>query len=284
MITDKIQKAFPKLRKSEQQAARYMLEHTEEMERISLEKLAKKANVSQPTILRTLKAVGYTGFKEAKIAFTEERMQKRREECYDILGMQLEKSDEIADVPGIIIGNTINLLQDSLQTISAKSIEKAVKAIEKATRVCIFSVENSNTVSMDLLTKLSYLGINCEFNTDYYLQSIGAGHMKKGEVAIGISYTGTSKNTVDMLKQAKNKGATTIAITNFTDTPLIKYAEIVILTSNKQLLYGNDIFSRTIHLAVVDMLYMGLVVNQYEKYEQRLKESGQMIKDRSLRE
>ncbi len=280
MITDKIQKAFPKLRKSEQQVAHYVLEHTEEMERISLEQLAKKADVSQPTVLRMLRAVGYTGFKEAKIAFTEERMQRKKEEHYDILGMQLEKSEKVEDVPGIIIGNTIGLLQDSLQTISAKNIEKAVKAIEEATRVCIFSVENSNTVSMDLLTKLSYLGIHCEFNADYYLQSIGAGHMKKGEVAIGISYTGTSKNTVDVLRHAKKNGAKTIAITNFTDTPLIKYADIVILTSNKQFLYGSDIFSRTIHLAVVDMLYMGLVVNNYEKYEKCLKESGQMIQDR----
>ena len=280
MITDQIQKAFPKLRKSEQQVARYMLEHTEEIEGISLEQLAKKARVSQPTVLRMLKAVGYTGFKEAKVAFIEQRLQKKNSEHYDIMGMQLEKSGQIADVPGIVIGNTIRLLQDSLQTISAKHIEKAVKAIEEATRVCIFSVENSNSVSIDLLTKLLYLGIHCEFHGDYYLQSIGAGHMKKGEVAIGISYTGTSRNTVDVLKQAKKSGATTIAITNFTDTPLIKYADIVILTSNKQLLYGNDIFSRTIHLAVVDMLYMGLVVSQYEKYEQRLKESGCMIRDR----
>ena len=147
MISDQIQQTFPKLRKSEQQVAKYMLEHTEEMERISLEQLAKKAEVSHPTVLRMLKAVGYTGFKEAKIAFVEERIQKNKSEHYDILGMQMEKSGRIEDVPGIVIGNTIRLLQDSLQTISAKDIEKA-------TRVCMFSVENSNSVSMDLLTKL----------------------------------------------------------------------------------------------------------------------------------
>lgn len=180
MITHQIQKTFPKLRKSEQQAAQYILEHTEQIEQISLEQLAKNANVSQPTILRMFKAVGYNGFKEAKVAFIEERMQK-------------------------------------------------------------------------------------------------------GEVAIGISYTGTSQNTVDVLKQAKKSGATTIAITNFTDTPLLKYADIVILTSNHQLLYGNDIFSRTIHLAVVDVLCMGLVVNDYDKYQERLKESGRMIQSRKYK-
>ncbi|MGN0153335.1 MAG: MurR/RpiR family transcriptional regulator [Lachnospiraceae bacterium] len=280
MITKRIKEAFPKLRKSEQRAATYILEHRDEIERISLEQLAKKADVSQPTVLRMLKAAGYNGFKEAKFALVEERLQQEGSETYDILGMELDKSNQIEDVPGKIIRNTIKLLEDSLLAISAKELKKAVRAIEKAEKVCIFSVENSNTIAVDLLTKLLYLGIDCEFNEDYYLQSIRAGHMNEGDVAIGISYTGTSRNTVDVLKQAKKSGAVTIAITNFMNTPLTKYADIVILTSNKQFLYGNDIFSRTIHLAVVDMLYMGLIIENYDKYEARLKESGNMIKTR----
>ena len=60
-----------------EQLCSHRTEHTKEMERISLEQLAKKAEVSQPTVLRMLKAAGYTGFKEAKIAFVEERMQKK---------------------------------------------------------------------------------------------------------------------------------------------------------------------------------------------------------------
>lgn len=280
MITEQIQEAVPKLRKSEQKAATYMLEHSEEMEKISLEQLAREAKVSQPTVLRMLKAVGYSGFKEAKVAFIEERLQKREGRENSVLGMQLQKGDQIEDVPGKIIGNTIQLLQDSLQAISAKALKKAVNAIENAEKIVIFSVENSNTIAVDLMTKLLYLGIDCEFNEDYYLQSIRAGHMREGELAIGISYTGTSKNTVDVLKLAKKSGAVTIAITNFTDTPLVKYADIVILTSNKQFLYGDDIFSRTIHLAVVDMLYTGLIINKYDKYRKRLKDSGRMIQSR----
>ena len=106
-----------------EQLCSHRTEHTKEMERISLEQLAKKAEVSQPTVLRMLKAAGYTGFKEAKIAFVEERMQKKNREHYDILEMQMEKNGRIEDVPGIVIGNTIRVLQDSLQTISAKAIE-----------------------------------------------------------------------------------------------------------------------------------------------------------------
>ena len=280
MITEKIKIVFPKLRKSEQRVAKYILENSYEIENISLDKLAKRADVSQPTVLRMLKACGYNGHKEAKLALIEERLQREGGQIYDGFGIEFEKNNRIEDVPGKVIQHTMKILEDSLQAVSAKELKKAVRAIEGARKVCIFSVENSNSVAMDLMIKLLYLGIECEFNEDYYLQSIRAGHMKEGETAIGISYTGTSKNTVDVLKQAKKCGATTIAITNFSDTPLEKYADIVILTSNKQFLYGKDIFSRTVHLAVVDMIYMGLIIENYDKYESRLKESGKMIKNR----
>ena len=285
MISKEIQNAFPTLRKSEQKAAKYMMDHADQMEKITLEELARGAEVSQPTVMRLLKAVGYQSFKEAKVAFIEERLQKAgQKEKYQIFGMPIDKNDRIEDVPAKVIRNTIQLLEDSLQAISAKSLKKAVRAIERAERVCIFSVENSNAVAEDLLTKLKYLGIHCEFQTDYYLQSITAGHMTEKDVAIGISYTGTSQNTVDVLRQAKKAGATTIAITNFLDTPLIGQADIVILTSNEQLLYGDDIFSRTIHLAVVDMIYMGLLVDDYEKYTKEMSESSKLIAPRSYGE
>lgn len=284
MITEEIRNTFPKLRKSEQKAAQYMLEHPERMETISLDEAARVMGVSQPTIMRMLKSVGYQGFREAKVAFVEERMKKSGGETGDVLSLAIDKTDQIEDIPAKVIGNTIRLLEDSLQAISAKSLKKAVRAIEAANRVCIFSVENSNSIANDLLTKLIYLGIRCEFNEDYYLQSICAGHLQKGDVAIGISYTGTSKNTVDVLAQAKKSGATTVAITNFLETPLVQYADIVILTSNRQLLYGNDIFSRTIHLAVVDMIYMGLLLNHYDKYTQQIQRSSGLISERKYNE
>ena len=283
MVKDDIRIAFPKLRKSEQRAAEYMLEHMDEMESMTLAQLAEAAAVSQPTVLRMLRRSGYEGFREVKIAVLKDRIRENnvRDGVRDsVLGMPFHKGEKIEDVPGRIVGNTIELLQDSLKSISAKELAKAVAAIDRAGRVGIFSVEDSNSVAIDLQTKLMYLGIACEYNCDYYLQSIQAGHMSPGDVAIGISYTGTSINTVDVLRSAKNRGATTIAITNFVDTPLAETADIMILTSDRQFLHGHDIFSRTVHMAVVDMIYVGLMALDYDRYSGHLEKSGDMISTR----
>lgn len=283
MVADDIRAAYPKLRQSEQMAATYMLDNMENLENMTLAMLADAANVSQPTVLRMLRRAGYDGFREVKIAALKDKVKAERpadDGQRNMLGIPFHRGEKVEDVPSRIIGNTIELLQDSLKAISSKELEKAVDAIARTEQVHIFSVEDSNSVAIDLQTKLMYLGISCEYNCDYYLQSIQAGHLTANDVAIGISYTGTSINTVDVLRSAKNRGAITIAITNFTDTPLSEVADIMILTSDRQFLQGNDIFSRTLHMAVVDMIYVGLIVTDYDKYSGRLEKSGRLISTR----
>lgn len=56
-------------------------------------KMAKGAEVSEATVIRMLKAVGYKSFKEIKIAFVEERMKKKEidEANRGILGISMKK-------------------------------------------------------------------------------------------------------------------------------------------------------------------------------------------------
>ncbi len=101
--------------------------------------------------------------------------------------------------------------------------------------------------------------------------------MEKGDLAIGISYSGCSISTVDAMRIAKKAGAKTIAITNFENTLLEKYADIVLVTSNQHFLYGDAIFSRVSQLAVVDMIYTGVLLSDYDRYTKILDRSSKII-------
>ena len=97
---------------------------------------------------------------------------------------------------------------------------------------------------------------------------------------MGISYSGESKDTVDVMKTAKKAGATTIAITNFKDSPISRYADILICTSQEQFIYGNAIFSRIPQLQIVDMLYMGIIASDYDRYVKILDRGEKMVRER----
>lgn len=274
-----ITKNYRNLRPSEQKVADYLLRCPEDPESLTLTEVSAGAGVSQPTVLRFAKAMGYDGFKELKAAVMEDRIRRKMEteDFSPLYGFPIGKDDLITEVPAKVIGTTIHVMQEILKSISMKEFIHAVDLIVGADSIAIYGVENSLCTVQDLRTKLLYLGLKCQSSADAYLQQIGAANLTDKDVLIGISYSGSSRSTVEVMHIGKKAGAKTIAITNFEDAPISKYADVVICTSTEQFLYGDAIYSRSSQLAVVDMLYMGVILSDYEKYTKVLDKNSKMI-------
>lgn len=281
-IAFQIKSAYQDMRPSEQQVADYLLNHREQVATMSLKELAKKSKVSEPTIVRMVKAVGFSGFKELRDALIREAARKSDEtELQAFFGYHVKKEDKVSEIPEKITANTIEVMKDTLKSISVRDFQKVIEAIAKADKIQIFAVENSDATASDLNTKLTYLGLDCRYARDYYLQRIGAGYLTEKDVAIGISYSGCSRDTVDAMREAKKRKAKTIVITNFRDSLITKYADFILCTSQEQLMYGDAIFSRVSQMMIVDMIYTGLITSNYDTYAKRLDCSGRIIRDKA---
>lgn len=277
-----IETKYGDMRTSEQKAADYIMQNFEQVPRMSLGNLAKGGGVSQPTVLRMLKAIGFPGFKEFRYAVLEELARLEKDvPTSPLYGYSLSKEDRLEDIPGKIVTTTSRLMEENLKNISMKTYRKVIEVLKNARMIDIYSVENSNVIARDLLTKLLYLGLNCRHMDDIYHQRICASNLTKEDAAIGISYSGCSQDTVETMKEAKKSGATTIVITNFKDSLISRYADLLICTSQQQLFYGDAIFSRTTQLMLVDMIYMGLLVSDDQEYEKRLDRSSKVIQNKA---
>ena len=157
-------------------------------------------------------------------------------------------------------------------------------AILEAENIVLYGVENSICTVNDLLTKLTYLGLNCRTYTDYYLQNVSARNLTRKDLAIGISYSGYSKNTVEMMQVAKKAGARTLVLTNFENALIAKYADILLCASHRQFFYGDTIFSRISQLALVDMLYAGVLNRNYPVLSKKLKKTSEIVSQRAYSE
>lgn len=275
-----IQKKHSELSKSEKVAADYILNYKNNYENLSISKMSEKANISQPTIIRFARALGYKGFKELKYALLQNSTAPKKLNPMD--GFELTGIEKVEDIPAKITATAISLLETSLKSISSSDFSRLINILKKAENITIFAIENSSVVAMDLIVKLSYLGFNCTYNSDPYLQKVNASNLKKGSVAIGISYSGYSSITVENLKTAKKAGATTVALTNFNKAPISKFADITIYSSNRQYFYGDAIFSRTAQLAIIDMIYIGLITSDYNKYTKKLDKNKELIQNLDL--
>lgn len=275
-VNFRIKTIYNILRPSEKKVADYILAYIGSYKEISMISIAKITGVSQPTIMRFVKAIGFDSFKQFKYELVKSNLKS-----IDLLyGFSINRDDNIKDIPSKIAATITKMIEDSLKSISINNYLQTIELINNTKHISIYAVENSICVADDLMTKLIYLGKSVTFHDDYYLQSIGASNLNDQDLAIGISYSGNSKNTVEVLKVAKANGAKTIAIVNFESTMLTKYADIVISTSSNQFLYGDAIFSRATQIALVDMIYMGLIISDYDHYTNKLNLYSKLIKHR----
>lgn len=260
--------------------ASFFLAHAGELESLTIGELASAAGVSEPTVIRCVRGLGYRGYRAFKGALRG--WEAGEESAFDHLGgFSLRPWDRMENLPLKAVGTQREALEDVLKSVSPDSLAQAAQTLASARLIDLYSVENSCAPASDLLTKLTYLGLRCRFCTDAYLQQISAAHLRKGDVAVAFSRSGRSVDTVKALRLAKKAGAATIAVTGERTALLSRYADLTLsVGGGGQTVYGNAIFSRVADLAVVDMLYMGIILSDYERFSRNLDRSGQVIADR----
>lgn len=275
-----VRSKYKELRPSEQKAADTILNGDREIADWTIEEFADYAGISQPTIIRFAKAMGLKGYRELKNKIVEEYAKKSLpSNAESILDYPIKKDDRLIELPAKVIMTNIRHLEEALKSISTYELVKAVYALEKAENISVYAVENSSCTAEDFAAKMTYIGKQVYFNKDGYMQKVNAKNLTSKDVAIGISYTGKSKHTVEALKYAKDSGALTISITNFEQTIINKYADIILCTGNAQYMYGNAVFSRGAQTSVVDMLYLGVFLTNYDYYAEKLNSSWSNIQD-----
>lgn len=281
MLEQEMKVIYNTLRSSEQKVADYIFANPSEIGQLNLVSIASNAGVSTPTVIRLVKALKKSGYRQFQLEWVQQF--KERKSFEPLYGFELKQEDKLCDVPVKTIATEIENIEEALKSLSIKSYEKAIEILTNASLIDIYSVENSEIIAEDLVNKLLYLGLPVRHYKDPYLQQISAGHLKKDAVCIGISYTGRSKDTIKVMKIAKKQGANIIAITTDEQCEMCKYADVVLCTGKSStLLYGNAIFSRVSQLAIVDMIYMGIILSDYEGYTKMLDNSGKLIKERGL--
>lgn len=261
-----IKARYAGLRMSERKVADIYLSWDKDFEELSLAALAEKAGVSQPSVMRFVKAMGFDGFKEFKYAILKARGEQEaigEDEKNSagfppplVYGYAISEGDSLEEMPGRIISQAISCLGDTLKQISSEKIQKAAEMICSARQIAVYYVENSASVAQDF----------------------SASNLREGDLAIGISHSGSSKSTVDAIRQARKSGASVLCLTNQEDALIGKWADLLLCTENRQMLYGNAIFSRISEIAVVDMIYVGVILSDYKKYTERLDRSSRIVR------
>ena len=250
----------------EQELSDYILKHAREFVHMSIAEAADACGVSEATLVRFSKKLGYKGFQALKIHLAQEMTDHQR-----FLVDDIKEGDCTADIAQKVFASYRETLDATLEVVQPEMIDLAAKYIKTAKRIYFFGAGGSQAVAMDVANKFLRFGIPSFCYSDQNMQKMAAASITNEDVAIAISHTGATTSTIDALILAKANGAKTISITNFSRSPILKYSDVSLFTSSKEVLYQfESLSSRIAQLTVLDVLLNVIVMSDPETYLRHL--------------
>ena len=247
----KIRSLIPELSKSEAMVAEYISCNPDEVIKLSVSALADCCGVSEPTVIRACRNIGFSGYQALKIALIQSLNAP-----IQCAGEEVTASDGMPNAIQKVFAAAVDAVNLTRDNLNAADMERAAESLLKARRILIFGVGGSAAVASDVEHKFSRLGLDAAAYSDLNLQAIVSAYAKKEDVVFAISHSGSSKAVVDNAQIAKSNGATVISLSSMGKSPLTELADISLFTSANETRYRIvAISSRIAELTIIDALY-----------------------------
>lgn len=220
----------------------------------SVSELAAIADTSPATVIRFCVSLGLRGFQALKITLASESVPSERRVLGEIL-----PGDGVAEIVLKVMDGTARAVGQAGQTLDLSVLEAIAGQVIGARRVLFGAVGTSAPLALDTAYRLAQIGIDASFALDVHTQHVSARMLRPGDVFFAISHTGSTFETLATTRAAKLSGATTVALTSFSHSPLTEVADFSLIAGSAETAYRvESMTSRIVHFAVLDALFVTL--------------------------
>lgn len=271
-----IRSTYPALTRTERLIADSVLEAQDRLMWLSITEFADLAQVSEATIVRFCRKLGLAGFQELKLRIAQQVAGDRPEE---------PDNDESVwqKVQRKQVGRHQQGVTDTGALLSEAALQEAAHLLVEARRIFCFGTGASHFTAMDAAYQLVRIGLPAEMFGDTHVQAMAAATLTAGDVVVGISASGSTKDTLQAITIAKENGAHVIAITNYRRSPLADLADVVLLAAAETgPLEGGSLVGKVAQLIVLDVLVATLAVMLQARARQALTRTAQAVLDKLL--
>lgn len=215
--------------------------------------------VSEPTIFRFCKAMGYSGIQEFRIqlALVESAAPAGEQEA-PVTAPEGARDGHAFARESLAAMRQVASTTERL--LDYEMLEGLVALMAAAGRVCFFGVGSSYLSCLDAERKFERQGIravakNCMSDTLALINRMAA-----GDVLVVVSHSGTTLDAQQVIRTGRMHGVTTVLVTSYPEAAAAKHADFIIKTYAPEATHSRTgIASRVSQFAVMDALYMLLI-------------------------
>ncbi|WP_298177404.1 MurR/RpiR family transcriptional regulator [Saccharomonospora sp.] len=261
----RIRSLLPGLARAEQRVAKVVLEDPSSVARRSITEVAMAAKTSETTVTRFCKAIGVGGYPQLRIALAADTARTEAKSSRD-LGGDITADDDLAAVVSKVGFADARAVEETTEQLDIAELTRVTELIAQAKRVDVYGVGASAFVAADLQQKMHRIGRVSFAWSDTHIMLTSAAVLSEDDVAVAISHSGATTDTVEALRVAKEHGATTVAITNFPRSPITSVADHVLTTAARETTFRSGATaSRIAQLTVIDCLFIGVAQQRMDE-------------------
>jgi DNA-binding MurR/RpiR family transcriptional regulator len=223
----------------------------------SIEELAERIGVSESTLFRFVRKLGYDGYQQFRIALATETVDPRSR----IYEAPVAGGGEVE----VVFRTAIAALELTMEKLDRTALARAADLVVRSRSVLFLGLGGSGLVARDAYHKLVRAGIRGSAPEDFHLQLMAASQSSPEDAAIVVSHTGVNKDALALADSLKKDKVPIIGISTFPRSPLSKLCDIMLYSAAPSSAYVSEAFSaRIAQLAIVDCLYVEVMERRGE--------------------
>ncbi|MGI9093628.1 MAG: MurR/RpiR family transcriptional regulator [Mycobacteriales bacterium] len=257
-----IRSLLPSLPPAERRVATVATDDPARVAALTISELAGECSTSETTVVRFCRAVGLRGYPDLRIALASAAAMSGG--LGPIFGAEIAADDSLDDVVKKVGFADARAVEETIEQLDVASLRAVVDAVVAARRIEVYGVGASALIALDLQQKLHRIGRVVFAWPDPHTALTSAALLTRHDVAIGISHTGETIDTASALSQAKERGAVTVAVTNYPRSSIARLAQHVLTTATRETTFRSGAMtSRIAALTLVDCLFVAVAQRDY---------------------
>ncbi len=255
-LMDRVQQLQHELTPAEQRVANLVLEQPRLVLNEPIAEIARLADVSQPTVIRFCRSLGFLGLADFKLKFASSLTGS-----IPVRHSQVRISDSTHDLSAKVIDNTVSAILKFRDQLDVHAIDRAIELVSRARRIEFYAMGNSRVVALDGQHKFFRFRIPSALYGDSHLFTLAAGLLGPGDVVVAISNSGALPELLAAVDAARAASADVIAITS-SQSPLARRATVCLAVDHAEdSTHFLSMISRILQLLLIDIMAVGVSVD-----------------------
>lgn len=247
-----------KLNDSEEIIWQYIINHIEDISKISSRELARLTYTHPTTILRFVKKLGFVNYNDFKIHIAINLKNLNTNQFI------ISKDEELLSLQNKIASLNINVINKMRTLLNVDELKLIYQLLNKHQYIDFIATELNEKIALYASHMFFSEGKICQVYKEKTQQLFYAKNVKKDHIVFLIGKTGKNEQTIEIAKELRKRGIITIAITSYKNglSKICDYSLLALYSQDFNEL-GDMIFSTSVKY-IFDVLYAMLFSQSYE--------------------